>query len=48
VALAQPLRPKGLGHVEGVTHHYILYGTTTLFATLDVATGAVMTQCRCT
>ena len=33
-----PLLPLGLGHVEGVTHGYIRHGTTTLFATLDVAT----------
>jgi putative transposase len=42
----QPLLPMGLGYVEGVTHDYIRYGTTTLFAALDVATGEVITQCK--
>ncbi len=42
----QPMLPMGLGYVEGVTHDYIRHGTTTLFAALDVATGAVLTQCR--
>jgi putative transposase len=36
----------GLGYVEGVTHDYVRHGTTTLFAALDVATGAVFTECR--
>ncbi len=43
---SQPLLPLGLGYVEGVTHDYKRHGTTTLFAALDVATGAVMTQCK--
>lgn len=42
----QPLLPMGLGYVEGVTHDYIRHGTTTLFAALDVATGAVIGQCK--
>ena len=42
----QPLLPLGLGYVEGVTHDYVRHGTTTLFAALDVATGAVLSQCR--
>jgi len=42
----QPLLPMGLGNVEGVTHDYIHHGTTTLFASLDVATGEVLAQCR--
>jgi putative transposase len=42
----QPLLPMGLGYVEGVTHDYIRHGTTTLFAALDVATGAVITECK--
>ena len=42
----QPMLPMGLGFVEGVTHDYIRHGTTTLFAALDVATGAVLTQCK--
>jgi putative transposase len=36
----------GLGYVEGVTHDYVRHGTTTLFAALDIATGAVFTECR--
>ena len=36
----------GLGYVEGVTHDYIRHGTTTLFAALDVATGAVIAECK--
>jgi hypothetical protein len=35
----QPLLPMGLGYVEGVTHDHVRHGTTTLFASLDVATG---------
>jgi putative transposase len=42
----QPILPLGLGYLEGVTHNYIRHGTTTLFAALDVATGAVLTQCK--
>jgi putative transposase len=42
----QPLLPMGLGYVEGVTHDYIRHGTTTLFAALDVASGAVLAQCK--
>lgn len=42
----QPVLPMGLGYVEGVTHDYVRHGTTTLFAALDVATGAVFTECR--
>jgi putative transposase len=29
-----------------VTHNYVRHGTTTLFAALDVATGAVFTDCK--
>ena len=36
----------GLGYVEGVTHDYVRHGTTTLFAALDIATGAVFTECK--
>jgi putative transposase len=43
---SQPLLPLGLGYAEGVTHDYVRHGTTTLFAALDIATGAVMTRCR--
>ena len=42
----QPLLPMGLGYVEGVTHNYVRHGSTTLFAALDVATGAVLAQCK--
>ena len=42
----QPAVPAGLGHVEGVTPGYVRHGTTTLFAALDVATGAVLAQCQ--
>lgn len=42
----QPMLPMGLGYVEGVTHDYRRHGTTTLFAALDTATGAVLSQCR--
>ncbi len=43
---SQPMRPLGLGYVEGITHDYKRHGTTTLFAALDVASGEVMTQCK--
>ncbi len=43
---SQPLRPLGLGYVEGVTHDDKRHGTTTLFAALDIATGEVMTPCK--
>jgi len=42
----QPLLPMGLGYVEGVTHDYKRHGTTTLFAALDVLTGAVLSTCK--
>ena len=42
----QPLLPLGVGYVEGVTHDYVRHGTTTLFAALDIATGAVLGQCK--
>ena len=43
---SQPMLPLGLGYVGGITHDYKRHGTTTLFAALDIATGAVMTQCK--
>ena len=43
---SQPILPLGLGYVEGYTHDYARHGTTTLFAALDVASGAVLTQCK--
>ena len=42
----QPVLPMGLGYVEGITHDYVRHGTTTLFAALEVATGAVFTECK--
>jgi putative transposase len=42
----QPMLPMGLGYVEGITHDYVRHGTTTLFAALDIATGAVFTECK--
>jgi len=42
----QPVLPMGLGYVEGVTHHYVRHGTTTLFAALDVASGEVLSKCK--
>lgn len=42
----QPMLPMGLGYVEGVTHDYVRHGTTTLFAALDIASGAVMAKCQ--
>ncbi len=42
----QPMLPMGLGYVEGVTHDYVRHGTTTLFAALDIATGAVLAKCK--
>jgi transposase len=42
----QPMLPMGLGYLEGVTHDYYRHGTTTLFAALDVQSGAVITQCK--
>src|SRR5712692_7394829 len=38
--------PMGLGYVEGVTHNYVRHGTTTLFAALNLATGAVIGRCQ--
>jgi len=42
----QPVLPMGLGYVEGVTHDYVRHGATTLFAALDIASGAVFAECR--
>jgi putative transposase len=36
----------GFGYAEGVTHDYVRHGTTTLFAALDVLTGAVIAECQ--
>jgi putative transposase len=42
----QPMLPMGLGYLEGVTHDYQRHGTTTLFAALNIANGAVLAQCK--
>jgi putative transposase len=42
----QPMLPLGFGYVEGVTHDYKRHGTTTLFAALDVLSGAVLASCK--
>ena len=41
----QPLLPMRPGQVERRTHDYIRHGTTSLFAALDIATGAVIGRC---
>jgi transposase len=41
----QPLLPMTPGQVERGTHDYERHGTTSLFAALDVATGAVLGKC---
>lgn len=41
----QPMLPRGLGYVEGVTHDYVRHGTTTLFAALDITSGKVLARC---
>jgi len=41
----QPMLPLRSGQVERRTHDYVRHGTTTLFAALDVATGAVTGRC---
>lgn len=38
--------PSRLGCVVGVSHDYILHGTTTLLAALDIANGQVIALCR--
>lgn len=43
---SQPVLPMGLGYLEGITHDYFRHGTTTLFAALDLANGAVIGQCK--
>jgi len=42
---SQPLLPMRPGQVERRTHDYRRYGTTSLFAALDVATGKVIGRC---
>jgi transposase len=41
----QPLLPISFGKTEKRTHDYIRYGTTNLFAALDVLTGTVIGRC---
>lgn len=41
----QPLLPMRPGQAERRTHDYKRHGTTSLFATLDIATGAVIGRC---
>ena len=40
----QPLLPMSPGQAERRTHDYVRHGTTSLFAALDVATGAVVSE----
>lgn len=42
----QPVLPLRLGQVERRTHDYTRYGTTSLFAALDIQTGRVLGQCH--
>jgi transposase len=42
---SQPLLPLRPGQIERRTHDYIRHGTTSLFAALDIATGAVIGRC---
>jgi transposase len=42
----QPLLPMRPGDVERHTHDYVRYGTTSLFAALDVKTGTVIGECH--
>lgn len=42
----QPVLPLRPGQVERRTHDYARYGTTSLFAALDVATGKVIGECH--
>src|SRR3546814_14127813 len=41
----QPVLPMAPGVPERRTHHYVRNGTTSLFAALDIATGAVIGKC---
>lgn len=42
---SQPMLPMRPGQIERRTHDYTRHGTTSLFATLDIATGAVIGKC---
>ena len=41
----QPLLPMRPGQIERRSHDYQRHGTTSLFATLDIATGRVIGRC---
>jgi transposase len=41
-----PILPMRPGQVERHTHDYVRYGTTDLFAALDICSGRVMGECR--
>ena len=43
---SQPLLPMWPGQVERRTHDYLRHGTTSLFAALDIKTGAVIGRCH--
>jgi transposase len=42
----QPIQPLLPGRSEKASHDYVRHGTTSLFAALDVATGAVIGECH--
>ncbi len=42
---SQPMLPLRPGQIERHTHDYTRHGTTSLFAALDVATGAIIGKC---
>jgi len=42
----QPVLPLRPGQVERRTHDYVRHGTTSLYAALDIASGAVIGKCR--
>ena len=44
-AMEQPVLPMAPGVAERRTHTYLRNGTTSLFAALDIATGAVIGKC---
>ncbi len=43
---SQPLLPMRPGQIERRTHDYVRHGTTSLFAALDMKTGAVIGECH--
>ena len=42
----QPILPMRPGQIERRTHDYVRYGTTSLFAALDIKTGEVLGECH--